>query len=314
MDPTPAPRLSLKSPLLALLISIPFPGFGHFYIGSFLRGFVIMIGAYIILPALTSLHGAVALIGWVVAVGFVARDAWVCAKAEVLKETSELAAGVKPRGWLVWTWAACRASWIVILPGLFGLAVLFNAAVQARQGHMLSALNYGISAAIPLIIAVLAGRETWRVITGAVAVTEGAMKAELGTTVIITGVCAFLVAITIPYFSGLFRYSAEGGIKGNLGELRQAVERYRLAHDGRSPDSIEAMVSAKTIPGIPALWRKSDEIPHSRTAEAAVVADRTATDSGRWAFVVSPSSPSLTGTVFIDCTHTDTRGRFWSEY
>ena len=113
LDPIPAPRLSLKSPLLALLISIPLPGFGHFYLGSFLRGFVILIAVYIILPALTSLHGGVALIGWVVAVGFVARDAWLCAKAEVLKETSELAAGVKPRGWIVWAWAACRAAWIV---------------------------------------------------------------------------------------------------------------------------------------------------------------------------------------------------------
>jgi hypothetical protein len=314
LNPPPAPRLSLKSPLLALLISIPLPGFGHFYIGSFLRGVVILIAVYIVLPALTSLHGAVTLICWPIAIGFVARDAWLCAKAEVLKETSELAAGVKPRRGLVWTWAACRAAWIVVLPGLAGLGMLFSAAVHARQGHMLAALINGASAAIPLAIAWLAGGETWRVVTGAVAVTEGAMKAEIGTTVIVTGVCALLVAITIPYFSGLFRYSAEGGIKGNLGELRQAVERYRLAHDGRSPDSIGAMVEATTIPGIPVLWRKSDKIPHSRTAEAAVVADRTATDSGRWAFVVSPSSPILTGALFIDCTHTDTRGRVWSEY
>lgn len=273
-----------------------------------------MIGYYIVLPALASLHAALAITGWVVAAGFIARDAWLCAQAEVLKETSELAAGVRPRRWLVWTWAACRAAWIVILPGLFGVGILFGAAMHARQGHVLAALVSGGSAAIPLIIAVLAGRETWRVITGAVAATEGAMKAEIGTTVIITGICALLVAITIPYFSGLFRYSAEGGIKGNLSELRQAVERYRLAHGGRSPDSIGAMVEAKTIPEIPRLWRQHDKIPHAHAAEAAVVADRTATDSGRWAFVVSPSSPSLTGTIFIDCTHTDTRGRFWSEY
>lgn len=279
-----------------------------------MRGVVILIGYYIVLPAITSLHIAFAIIGWVAAVGFIARDAWFCAKAEALKETAELSAGVKPRRWLLWVWAACRALWIILLPSLFGIGMLYAAVVHAWTGHLLAALISGASAAIPLTIAWLAGSETWRVVTGAVAVTEGSLVTEIGTTVIVTGICALLVAITIPYFSNIFRYSAEGGIKGNLGELRQAVGRYRLEHEGRSPDSIGAMVEAKTIPEIPGLWRKFDEIPHTHTAEAAVVESRAATDSGRWTFVVSPSSPSLTGTIFIDCTHTDTRGRFWSEY
>ncbi len=282
-----------------------------------MRGVVILIGISIILPALALLHGTITFICWPIAVGFVARDAWFCAKAEVLKETSELAAGVKPRRWLVWTWAACRASWIVILPGLFGIVMLFGAATTVWKGHPLSArISLGLvwSAAIPLVIAWLAGRETWRVVTGAVAVTESSMKTEIGTTVIITGICALLVAIVAPTFAPLFRKSAEGAIKGNLSELRLAVDRYRNEHEGRAPDSIGAMVEAKTIPGIPTLWRSYDNIPHTHTAEAAVVTSTAATDSGRWAFVVSPSSPSLTGTIFIDCTHTDTRGRFWNEY
>lgn len=314
MIPPTAPRAPAKSPLIALLLSLALPGFGHFYAGSFMRGVVVLIGAYIVLPALASLHGAVALVCWPVAAGFVARDAWLCAKAENLKEQAELAAGAAPRRWLVWTWAACRAAWIVILPGAVGAGMLFGAAADARQGHPLAALFSGASAAIPLAIAWLAGRETWRVVAGAVAAAESSLKAEIGTTVIIAGFCALLVAIALPSFSGLWRKSAEGGIKANLGELRQAVDRYRRAHDGRPPDSIAAMVEAGIIPGIPALWRNYDGIPHAHAAEAAVFASTAATDSGRWAFVVSPSSPSLTGAVFIDCTHTDTRGRFWSEY
>ena len=140
------------------------------------------------------------------------------------------------------------------------------------------------------------------------------MTTEIITTIIATGICALLIAIVAPTFAPLFQKSAEAGIRVNLSELRVAVDRYRSEHEGRAPNSIGALVEAKTITEIPLLWHKSAKIPHPRTAEAAVVADRTATDSGRWAFVVSPSSPSLTGTVFIDCTHTDTRGRLWSEY
>lgn len=314
MNPTRDFQSSLKSPLLALLISIPLPGFGHFFTGSFMRGVVIMIGYYIVLPALTSLHVALAIPCWAVAIGFIARDAWFCTKAAALKESSELSTGVKPRRWLVLVWAAARAAWIIILPGLFGIGMLYGTVWDVWKGHMLAALFSGASAAIPLVIAWLAGRETWRVASGAVTVTEGSLKTEIGTTVIVTGICALLVAITIPRFVDFFRYSAEGATKGSLGELRQAVGRYRSEHDGRSPDSIGAMVEAKTIPEIPVLWRKFDKIPHAHTAEASVVASTAATDSGRWAFIVSPSSPSMTGTIFIDCTHTDTRGRAWSEF
>lgn len=290
------------------------PGFGHFYAGAGVRGIVIMIGFYIVMPVLASVHGAIAIVCWPIAVVFVTRDAWLCAKAENLKELAEIAAGAAPRRWLLWIWAACRALWITAAPGLFGIGMLITSGAALKQGAILHGLILGAYACAPLFLVWWAARETWLAVTGVRSVTESALKTEIGTTVLVTGFCALLLAIAAPAFSGLFRKSAEGGIKGNLGELRLAVDRYRREHDGRAPDSIGAMVAAKTIPEIPRLWRRFDESPHSQTAEASVVADRTATDSGRWAFVVSPSSPSLTGTLFIDCTHTDTRGRFWSEY
>ncbi len=308
------PRTSATSPLLAILISIPLPGLGHFYAGATGRGAVITIGSCIIIPALSTLHAAIAVIAWGGVVGFIGRDAWFCAKAANLKEQAELAAGVAPRRWLVWVWAACRVSWITAIPGLFGVGLMIIAVMNARRAGVLAGLISGAFAFIPLFLVWWAGRETWFVLIGARPASENSLKAEIGTTALVTGICALLIAIAVPAFTGLFRKSAEGGIKNNLGELRQAVERYRRDHDGRSPDSIDAMVVAKTIPVIPALWRRYDGIAHSRTPAAGIVENTATTDSGRWAFVVSPSSPGLTGAIFIDCTHTDTKGSAWSSY
>ncbi|MDD5302915.1 MAG: hypothetical protein PHS14_07360 [Elusimicrobia bacterium] len=218
------------------------------------------------------------------------------------------------RRWMLWTWAACRAAWILIFPGLFGLAMTIGAFHAAKHGRTASAVQsaaYGLAA---LVFAGWSARRAWRVLRGAEAMDESAMTTELGAAAGVFGLCLIFLLIAAPGFSGLFRKSAEGAMKGNLVLLRQAVERYRLEHGGRAPESLEALVAAKIIPEMPPLWPRFSEIPHPRKGEAVVVAVTAPADTGRWAYVVSLSSPGLTGTVFIDCTHTDTKGSFWTEY
>lgn len=106
---------------------------------------------------------------------------------------------------------------------------------------------------------------------------------------------------------------AEGAMKAGLGLLRAEVDRYRGEHD-RPPESLEALVAAKALPGIPPLWPRHIGVPHPRTAATTIVGEPLAADTGRWAYVVSSSSPGLSGAVFIDCTHTDTRGKAWTSY
>lgn len=130
----------------------------------------------------------------------------------------------------------------------------------------------------------------------------------------ICGVVAVLAAIVLPGFSGLFRKSAEGAMKGSLAAMRQAIENYRRAHGGRAPESLEDLVGAGDLAQIPPLWPRFSGIAHPTSAAATVVAEAAMTDSGRWAYVVSASSPGLTGALFIDCTHTDTRGSAWTSY
>ena len=63
---------------------------------------------------------------------------------------------------------------------------------------------------------------------------------------------------------------------------------------------------SKALAKLPSLWGRFSEIPHPKTSAARVAPDGGAADSGKWGYA--------DGAVFIDCTHTDTRGSFWTSY
>lgn len=296
----------LKSPLLALLISIPFPGFGHFYCGCFSRGAVIIIALYVTVLMLCAANPVVGLLLMTGLIAATARDAWRCAQIEAKKESLDLERGTPPRRWVLWAWIACRALWIVTIPGLWGTGMLLIAAPALRQARW-TGLYTAVPALVALYLTWLAAHYTWDVYRGAQALPERALFTEIGTTSIVFGVCFLLFLIAAPAFAPLLRKSAEGTMKGNLAVLRGAVERYRSEHDGRAPESLEALVAARNLEKVPLLWPKFSGIDHPREALTAVVSSTAAADSGRWAY-------RLTGSIFIDCTHTDTRGAFWSSY
>lgn len=303
-----------KSPRLAALLTVFFPGLGHFYCGSPMRGVGVVVGIYFTASLLTAVHYIVALAALPVLIGLAARDAWHCAQAAVDEESKRLAAAVPPRLWVLGLWAACRAVWITAFPILGGAGLLIGAAYDLRHGRPVAGLVSGALACPLLALAWLAGDETWNTVDGSKPGVEKDMLSEIGATAAVGGIVVLLITIAAPAYTGLFRASAEGAMKGGLVTLREGVERYRKEHDGRAPDSLEALVQAKTIAELPPLWPMGSESVHAKTTASLVVDGAAATDSGQWAYVVSPSSPGAVGAVFIDCTHTDRKGSAWTEY
>jgi type II secretory pathway pseudopilin PulG len=111
-------------------------------------------------------------------------------------------------------------------------------------------------------------------------------------------------AIVYPRFGELLRYSGEGANKGNLGAVRAALDGYAKTK-GR-PAALDALVKEGALPYLPRLsWRG----PHRSTRESLTLEPGVFTDSGRWGYSVEASTP-----VYIDCTHTDSRGLAWNNY
>ncbi|HBL17418.1 MAG TPA: hypothetical protein DD417_11915 [Elusimicrobia bacterium] len=108
---------------------------------------------------------------------------------------------------------------------------------------------------------------------------------------------------------------AEGGTRGQLGRVRGAMEEYLKSHGGALPPSVKDLEGLRTPP--PTLWIGNEgaraSVPHEPTIESIDVLSLAGTDSGKWAVVTSTSDKDH-GMVFIDCTHTDSKGSRWDSY
>lgn len=62
--------------------------------------------------------------------------------------------------------------------------------------------------------------------------------------------------------------------------------------------------------GLPPAPRKPD-VPHPSTEEIEYFESFLPKDTGKWGYVNNPKDAGF-GTLFIDCTHTDSNGRNWS--
>jgi len=209
-----------------------------------------------------------------------------------------------PTRWLIYAWAAFRALWITAFPLLCGAGMLLGAWFELKRGggFTVAAVNSLVVAFLFLALAWNAARHTWRVVTGTKPALVAALEGEIVTTIVVFVACALLFAMVAPYFSGLFRRSHEGALKARLQDLRSVVERYRASHGGQAPPSLADLGE------LPPLWGRYAEIPHPETPAAVLVDGAGTADTGKWAYVVS------SGTVFIDCTHTDYRGVAWTSY
>jgi hypothetical protein len=115
----------------------------------------------------------------------------------------------------------------------------------------------------------------------------------------------------------------ESDIRIGLGPIRSALSIYYGDTNGNYPANLRRLTrDGKYLREIPLLWSvyadhalppRRPDVPHPLTRKVAHYPSFTPRDSGRWGYVDDPKDANF-GTVFIDCTHTDSRGSAWTSY
>lgn len=110
----------------------------------------------------------------------------------------------------------------------------------------------------------------------------------------------------------IMRYTYEKQNLGTLGSLRGALSIYHDEKKGYPLGPSELVIGGRYLEKVPL----SATCSHRRSAEIQLLSAGEYSagrfnDSGGWAYVTSgPSS----GTILVNCTHTDVNGRVWAQY
>ena len=140
--------------------------------------------------------------------------------------------------------------------------------------------------------------------------------ASLGFTLIelmiVVAIIGILAAIAIPKFAELIRKSNEGASKGNLGAIRSALSIYYGDMEGQYPaDMASLTASGKYLSSIPKAkapnYHADSATPSQNSGTLSV------NDASGWAYV-NAAGDSNFGTLWVNCTHTDTKGSVWTTY
>ena len=129
---------------------------------------------------------------------------------------------------------------------------------------------------------------------------------------IVVAIIGILAAIAIPKFAELIRKSGEGATKGNLGSLRSAMSIYYGDMEGQYPgDPASLTIAGKYLSTIPLAKTPSY---HADSSSILLGSQGTGfTGAGAWIYD-SVAADSTYGAVIVNCTHTDTKGSFWTSY
>jgi len=129
---------------------------------------------------------------------------------------------------------------------------------------------------------------------------------------IVVAIIGILAAIAIPKFAELIRKSSEGASKGNLGSLRSALSIYYGDMEGVYPGNPAALtIAGKYLTAIPPA-----KTPNYHPDSSAILLGSFAfglTDAGAWIYD-SASVDANYGSVYVNCTHTDSKGSTWESY
>lgn len=210
-------------------------------------------------------------------------------------------------GWKAWAWLAARALWTLFFGSLaaaFGLAAYRGYAdlrsVSFAWANALPALAFGLVFALGASHAVAVCR-------GRAAMSDGAMGSETSLILSLGAIFGLMFAITWPSFSRIIPKSIEAQSRSRLSLLRQGLSRHLASRP--APATLEGLLSPGELAVMPELRFYRDR-PHPRASRSITLPAGAATDSGLWGYSVSGAS----ATVFIDCTHTDSKGVFWNSY
>ena len=140
-------------------------------------------------------------------------------------------------------------------------------------------------------------------------------KGKAGFTLIelmiVVAIIGILAAIAIPKFADLIRKSSEGATKGTLGAVRSALSIYYGDMEGLYPTNFWSLTAGgKYISAIPKGKTPNYHGDSSATNNGTGVP---ITDAGGWAYV-NTAADSNFGTLWVNCTHTDTKSSAWTVY
>ncbi|MFH2204980.1 MAG: prepilin-type N-terminal cleavage/methylation domain-containing protein [Elusimicrobiota bacterium] len=126
---------------------------------------------------------------------------------------------------------------------------------------------------------------------------------------IVVAIIGILAAVAIPKFADLVRKSNEGATKGNLGAVRSALSIYYGDQEGLYPNTPAALTTGGDY---------IDMIPEARTpsyhADSGTISQSQSTnDTGGWGYNNTAGAANF-GFLFVNCSHTDSKGSIWSSY
>lgn len=128
---------------------------------------------------------------------------------------------------------------------------------------------------------------------------------------IVVAIIGILAAIAIPKFAELIRKSGEGASKGNLGSIRSAISIYYGDMEGSYPSLLRALTtSGKYLTEVPAAKAPNYHADTSQTNNDLL---SNLSGIGGW-WYDNQTTDANGGQIFVNCTHTDSKGSVWSAY
>ena len=136
---------------------------------------------------------------------------------------------------------------------------------------------------------------------------KGFTLIELLIVVVILGV---LLGIALTRYNDILRKANEGATRGNLGTVRSALRVYYADMEGIYPENLAVLAeNSRLLPRIPLI-----EVPffHPDSAETRLAAGAP-NDAGGWHYN-NVSTDVDFGTLWVNCSHTDTLSSVWTSY
>ena len=123
--------------------------------------------------------------------------------------------------------------------------------------------------------------------------------------ILISGIAALVLAASGVF--GYMNYSMSSApVIRKLSGMRIAVGLFRMSN-GRPPRDIEEMIRSGNLEAAPELKLRT----HTASSKVRNASSTEVIDTGGWGYVNDPKRADY-GTVFIDCSHADEKGRYWS--
>ncbi|MHB0997409.1 MAG: type II secretion system protein [Elusimicrobiales bacterium] len=130
---------------------------------------------------------------------------------------------------------------------------------------------------------------------------------------IVVAIIGILAAVAVTRFGGIINSSKEGATKGALTSLRSALDIYYGDNLAHPTDDLSSLTTAgRYLNNLPIVKLPGTGHPENRHVSVGASTAAAVTDTGGWAYVNDPDS-SAYGTLLLNCTHADAKGKRWDE-